>query len=39
VLSVDTLQLLEEVATAQAERFGVEAERLDLELFGPRSAV
>jgi hypothetical protein len=36
VLSVDTLQLLEDVATQQAKRFAAEAERLDLEQFGPR---
>jgi hypothetical protein len=35
-LPIEKLRLLEDVAKGQAQRFEAEAERLDLELFGPR---
>jgi hypothetical protein len=35
-LPVEKLLLLKEIASRQAERFADEADRLELELFGPR---
>lgn len=37
-LPVEKLRLLQEVAERQAKRFAAEAERIDLEVFGPREA-
>ena len=36
-LTVTKLEALRDLATRQADRFDAEAERLDLDLLGPRS--